>query len=130
MSGVEVVGLALAVAPLVISALEHYRKGLQAFKIWAKYERDFERLCDSIELERTKFLNTSERLLEAILSPSQVSTLMRLPDEMRWADVTVQREIGKVLGRSLRVFCNAARTFQEALARLAYELQASRSTKV
>lgn len=117
-TGVEVVGLALGVVPLVVSGIEHYRKALEPFGIWARYRKDLSSLKEILDLEMAKFLNTIQLLLAPLLSPPHLARIIEQPQGPHWLDWETQQQLVSRLGYSYGPFSNAVRDFHEAM----YEL--------
>ena len=96
MSGVEALGFILAALPLLISAAEHYREGLQPFKEWKRYPLEVEAFSRDLEGQRCLFRNTCEALLRAILSEEMgaetLEALLAEPGGEAWKDARFERK--------------------------------------
>ncbi len=66
MSGIEVVGIALAVFPLVISLLEHYQDGYDTLRDYAHFRREFTHLVNELNREQIIFRQHVEGTLRSI----------------------------------------------------------------
>ena len=122
-TGVEIAGLILATAPLVVSFLERYRKGLEPFQRWARYRKDIKRLTIDIRLEVDKFLLTFEHLLEGTVSPDQLTVLLHEPNNALWHSQMVQASVHILLGVAYESFCEGLHNFYEALFELHKKLE-------
>lgn len=121
-TGVETAGIVLAIFPLIISALEHYRKGLEPFVIWAKYHRELGSLRRLLELEEAKLLNTCERLLEPIVSTADLAVLISEPGGNRWKDKELQSKLRRLLTTAHQSFLDALENINEELTELSAKL--------
>jgi hypothetical protein len=115
MSGLEIAGLALAVAPLIISAIEHYRQGLKPFKVWARYHRELGLLQNVLNVEVAKLLDTCEQLLQSIVPHAQLHELITHPGGPHWQDPILQDKLKQLLSRSYSSFMSALGEIKDAL---------------
>lgn len=128
-TGIEVIGLTLAIAPIIISGIEHYREGIRPFKLWAKYEKDLCKLREILDLEMAKFWNTIQHLLAPILPPARLAAILDQPQE-NWFDPRTQNELIIRMGYAYSPFVNAARNFYEAMDELREKLESQHSKNV
>ncbi|KAK1458400.1 hypothetical protein CCUS01_09499 [Colletotrichum cuscutae] len=75
MSGIEGVGVVLGTIPLLISALEHYRHGASAIRIWRRLQ------------------DVSEKLLTGIVPDSKVDDMVNDPFGPAWHEDAVRKMI-------------------------------------
>jgi hypothetical protein len=66
MSGIEVVGVTLAVFPLVISLLEHYQDGYDTLRDFAHFRREFTHLVNELNREQIIFRQHVEGTLRSV----------------------------------------------------------------
>lgn len=90
MSGLEVAGVVLGSLPLVISALEHYAKGVHTAKRYWRYKSELRALILQIDTERGIFINTLEQLLSGLVRIEHMSDFLSNPGGKIWQDVDVQ----------------------------------------
>jgi hypothetical protein len=64
-TGIETAGLVLAVLPLVISALESYKDGLQTIKRLYHSEAQLRKLIRTLKVQRSKYRTNLEKLIKA-----------------------------------------------------------------
>jgi hypothetical protein len=114
-SGIEIAGLALAIAPFIISAIEHYRRGLEPFKIWARYRRELGLLRDILDVENAKLLDTCEQLLQSVVPQDELQKLITHPGGPHWQNPVLQDKLKRVLGRSYSSFISALREIKDTL---------------
>jgi hypothetical protein len=104
MSGIEVVGLILGGLPLLISAGEHYREGLEPLKKWIRFRKDFIGFIDRLDIERQLYRQMLQRLLlSAGVSHSQVELYMD-SSFAGWQRENVQESVERRLGSVLPAF--------------------------
>lgn len=115
MSGFEVAGAVLGAIPLVISALEHYQQGVRVIQRWRKYDKELQSLIRNIETERVKLQNVCEKLLDGLVPPSQIDTMVENPGGDLWMDEEIQAKIRVRLWRSWAVFEQILRDIQAAI---------------
>ena len=65
-TGIEAAGLMLAILPILLSAAEHYRDGLQSLKEWRRYPREVDSLYWDLKGQQSLFRSTCEILLRSI----------------------------------------------------------------
>jgi hypothetical protein len=114
-TGVEIAGLALAVAPLIISAIEDYREGLEPFKIWARYRRELGLLRNVLDVEIAKLLDTCEQLLQPVVPQAQLHELITNPGGPHWQNPVLQDKLKELLARSYSSFMSALGEIKDAL---------------
>jgi hypothetical protein len=96
MSGLEVAGVVLGALPLVISALEHYREGVNTTKRYWRYKKEVDSLILQVKTERGIFINTLEQLLTGIVKTEHMAGFTSEPGGDAW------RVVGKLLENRLR----------------------------
>ena len=87
MSGFEVVGVVLAVIPLLISAVEDYEKDLHPLKMLlypGKYRKELLRLGRTIRVQRDLFEGSLETLLSPAVSTGELHVLLKDPNGPAW----------------------------------------------
>jgi hypothetical protein len=115
-TGIEVTGLALATFPIVVKGVSFYLDAATKVKEIRNYEGVLERLVRQLEMEKTKFENTCEFLLEAVLPADRVAALVG-GDLKAWEDSDFQ----DALAQCLRT--NTATAFTKAVAALNMSLR-------
>src|SRR5438105_2430540 len=86
MSGaIEVVGIALAVFPLVISFLEHYQDGFDSLRDWVFFRREYTHLVNNLNREQIIFRQHVEVMLRSITdSEVELKEMMDNAEDERW----------------------------------------------
>ena len=83
--GIETAGLVLATFPIVISFLEHYVKGVETIRKWRFYSRELDIYARKLEVERVKYLNTTENLLlDIVKSEDDLASMLSDPESAPW----------------------------------------------
>lgn len=93
MSGLEVAGVVLGALPLVISALEHYAKGVDSIKRYHKYRIQLQSLIDAIKTQQVIFADTLEQLLTGIVRIEEMSTFIENPRSRPDVDLRLKRRL-------------------------------------
>ena len=97
MAGVEAIGLALGIFPLLISAIEHYDDILRPFNRYRGFTSKAQRFIDELETERTIFRTECQLLLAAVTSPKIAAEMLRNHHHSCWNDDDVRdRLIGQL----------------------------------
>ncbi len=96
MSGFEVIGVILALIPLVTGGIDRYKRVRDG-----QESRQLER---SFKTQRVIFLNTIEELIYPLVSDSQLQTLLKDPNGRLWQDKQLSASLEKLLGGAYPVF--------------------------
>ncbi|KAI3322271.1 hypothetical protein HD806DRAFT_501542 [Xylariaceae sp. AK1471] len=104
MSGIEVVGLILGVIPLVISGMEHYADGVSTLGRYRKYKLELKTLINILDTEKTKLMNTCEKLIIGLVPSWRIEAMIEDPFGEVWRDEEIQKKIRCRLWRSFIVF--------------------------
>jgi hypothetical protein len=122
MSGFDVIGVVLAVVPLVISALEHYEKGVSAIFRYQHYKREVKDITLVLRTEEALYSNICELLLSDIVSPDELRLLLEDLGGSRWSDPELSVKLKTRLGHSYNVYMgrvqDIASVFEEFKVRL------------
>lgn len=134
MSGVEIVGFLLASLPLAISAVEHYRDGLDPLKDYLRYDRTLKTLRTRLRLQETLYKGTLQRLLISELSEAQASVLFqgskRLVDTKEWGTKEIEEKLHRKLGDQYQTFIDVVGEMETAMTKLMYKLDIDIQGKV
>ena len=129
-TGVETAGLVLAAFPIIVSLIESYRKGLEPFRIWAKYCRELKLLRKVIDTESVKLLNTCEQLLEPLVPQKKLATMIMHPGSPSWKDPALHSRLESLLGVSYQSFVGALDDIKEVLDELNEKLDVALDPRV
>ncbi|OBT70027.1 hypothetical protein VE03_00654 [Pseudogymnoascus sp. 23342-1-I1] len=102
MSGIGIVGLLLGSIPLVISALEHYKEGIDVIKDIRNYRSTLKSLKTKLSIQEELYRGTIKRLLLTELSQVEVHALFPEPgSEGRsalWGTEDIEDKLRRKLG--------------------------------
>jgi hypothetical protein len=115
MSGLEVAGLVLGALPLVISALEHYAKGVQTAKRYFRYKSELKALILKIENEQCMFINTLELLLGGIVRIEHMSELLSNPGGDAWKSAEVDSKLKDRLRNAHKTYLKNIKGMERSL---------------
>ncbi|KAI5805713.1 hypothetical protein EDC01DRAFT_609846 [Geopyxis carbonaria] len=108
MSGFEIVGVTLGAIPVLISALEHYSKGVRTIENMAKYETVYENLLISFGTGLSIYRSSCETLLGPLELPeAQLRNLLEEPEGVAWEDEELSERIRERLGISYKPYKSA-----------------------
>jgi hypothetical protein len=134
MAGIEVVGIILSSLPLVISAVEHYRDGLQPIKEYTHYERTLRGLRIRLKIQQNLFEGTVKRVLVSELSQYELQSLFPTPDvpaqASGWGSEEVEEKLRKKLGVQYQSFMDVVIEMETSMAELMFKLDLDMSGKV
>ncbi|RYP11317.1 hypothetical protein DL764_000135 [Monosporascus ibericus] len=121
MSGLEVVGITLAIFPLIISGLEHYQHGRDTLALFRGYAKELKMMTLKLATEYERFQNTCEKLLAGIVPAVDLEDMIKNPSGMWDGELTAQR-LQRRLHRSFSAFQQTTKMMQEAIMELKEEL--------
>lgn len=134
MAGIEVVGILLSSLPLVISAVEHYRDGLQPLKEYTHYDRTLRGLRIRLRIQQNLFEGTLKRLLISELSQYELQSLFPTPDvpaqASGWGSEEIEEKLRRRLGIQYQSFTDVVIEMETSMAELMYKLDLDMSGKV
>lgn len=108
MSGIEIVGLVLGSVPLVISALEHYKEGIDVISDFRNYRSTLKSLKTKLSIQEELYRGTLQRLLLSELSPFEVHALFPEPgaegSTALWGTKDVDVKLRRKLGAKFDLF--------------------------
>ena len=104
-TGVETAGLVLAVFPLIISALEHYREGFEPLKDWWKFQTEFIAFIHVIGEQALLFDENLEELLSPIISSdAEMGELLQNPMGSAWGDPQLETKLRARLPKFFEIY--------------------------
>ncbi|KAF1959280.1 hypothetical protein CC80DRAFT_533456 [Byssothecium circinans] len=103
-TGIEIVGLVLAVLPLIISALEHYEEGVSTIEKFFRYKREIRSIIEALATENTIFKNSCEQLLSDFLGPVELAEMLQNPRGETWSQPHIVTELRARLDRSYDIY--------------------------
>ncbi|RWA11650.1 hypothetical protein EKO27_g3446 [Xylaria grammica] len=115
MSGFEVVGVVLGSIPLLISALEHYERGIKTIQIVRRRAKVMHSLAIALSTEQTILRNTCETLLGGIIDPGDMGPLLADPFGPLWKDPYTEAIVERRLDHTLKDFKALVHSMKEAV---------------
>jgi hypothetical protein len=122
MSGVEVAGLVLGAIPLVIAALENYANGVSAIHKLLKYEVQIKEMLTRLRTEYHIYQNTSEKLLNGLVSSTDMKKLLLDPGGEPWRSKELNTMLRDRLQGSFDVYMSNIEMMNDALLRMRQRL--------
>lgn len=110
-----VVGLTLAVLPLLISAAEHYEDILQPFVRYRNFSSKVDRFQQHLRIQRTIFRNECRILLESVVEHDIALRMLEDRDHPQWLDQSVDNRLLKQLDSSKDACITIITQIQEQL---------------
>lgn len=78
LTGVEIVGIALAIVPLCITALEHHQDEIRPFKMLFRYKTQAQKARQQFGVVHSRFRQVIELIIRDLsLSPSHLNALLK-----------------------------------------------------
>ena len=130
MSGIEIAGLVLGSVPLLISACEHYAEGLETIHRWWRFEREISATKRVLIAEQVILQGTCERLLDGLVSASQLEHLLENAGSEEWKDTDLDRKLKRRLGKSYGPFHACTLEMQKLVIALNEMLEVGTSSEV
>lgn len=106
MSGVEAIGLALGLLPLLISAIEHYDDIIRPISRYRNFASKAGRFLDELETQRTIFRTECQLLLAIAAGPEVAANMLLDHRHSLWNDMAISRRLTDQLG-SLSPTCKS-----------------------
>ncbi|TGJ79461.1 hypothetical protein E0Z10_g9299 [Xylaria hypoxylon] len=115
MSGFEVIGIVLGSIPLLISALEHYERGIKTIRMFRHRAKVMHSLATALSTEQTILRNTCETLLGGIIDPKDMKPLLAEPFGTLWQDPETKALVERRLDHTLKDFKALVQSMKEAV---------------
>lgn len=130
MSGIEVLGIVLAVTPLIISGLEHYAGGVEAIKVIRHYGHEFHDVARRLTAEHVAFRNTLTILLNECVDVAVQKALMEDVTGAVWSGGEVEQALRHRLKVSYTSYIECVESIHKALNKFRQRLSIDESGKV
>lgn len=105
MSGIETAGLILGAIPLIITALENYKKIYRGTVSWKHFRREFIQYQNEITIQTTFFSANIEYLLTSVTcTPSELRALLDEPAGPLWSEPRIEEKIRERLPSSFKTY--------------------------
>lgn len=122
MSGIEIAGLVLGALPLIFSAIEHYKSGLDGPMAFFRWAGLLEKAVEELWIQYTYYEITLKTLLKDIKTTSELEEMMSAPDSPLWKDQDLEAELKIRLGNAYGVFVHTTKQIESQLESLAKSL--------
>lgn len=134
MSGAEIITFILAALPMTISALEHYRDGLDVLKNYWDYDRTLSNLRRRLEMQRILYEGTLKRLLLSELPETQAGAFFEdseyCMDIRFWKTKEIEEKLRHKLGGQYEVFMGVSKEMEAIMTKLMDKLEIDIQGKV
>jgi len=114
-TGIETVGLVLAIFPLLVSGLEHYAEGVETIKTWRRYRRELAGYARQLETQRVWYLDTLAELLDFVQSEGDLKAMMNDPGGPLWQQPKYDELLKARLDHSYKPYIDTIKAMLEAL---------------
>ncbi|KAJ9646305.1 hypothetical protein H2204_000968 [Knufia peltigerae] len=130
-TGIETVGVVLAILPLVVNQLDAYVQGIETLKGFRnkRYRRQLEEYSTRLGTQHAILLNSLEQALEGVVEyEEEISDLINCPLGSFWKDQAFQRKLRRKLDRNYDVFIRTTTEISRELQFLSAKLGLDSST--
>jgi hypothetical protein len=122
-TGIEAVGLTLAVIPLLVNQLDGYVRGIEKVKLLRRYRRELAAYSRGLATQRAVLINTLIQTLGGVVNDEhEVSDLIDNPQGPGWKDPVLQTKLRMRLDRNYDLFLDNMSGLNELILRLSKKL--------
>ncbi|OCL09405.1 hypothetical protein AOQ84DRAFT_438997 [Glonium stellatum] len=122
-----IAGLVLGAIPLLISALEHYDRGLDPLKAFFQWKGKLSESLRELWHEHTLYTLTLRLLLKDITTPAQSDEMMTDPRSELWTSGKVVENIQAKLGFAYEAYFNVVKEMEDSMKMLSKHLDIARA---
>ncbi len=123
MSGLEIAGVVLGAFPILLSALEGYRKLARTAGLWFNIREEHQKCKNEVNAQRVAFtVNLKRLLLPLDINDTEMSRLLNAPGGEEWNDATITLKIQEHLRESYSVFMETAENMRNVAEELKEEM--------
>jgi hypothetical protein len=123
MSGIEIAGIVLGGFPLLISALEHYRDGAEAFSDFLNFKHVYKKCRRDVKYLQLCFEGTlKDCLLPLVVDDDALGRLVSDPLGKEWKDQSLETLLKKRLPESYGLYMEMIEEINDIMAKLKEEL--------
>lgn len=116
MSGIEVIGITLAVFPILVNGLNNVTSGVETIKRWKRYRLKLQEYADIVEAASVFFFDTLDELLgDVVDSDEELELLLETPGGILWKKPEYEARLRKRLDRSYSSYLKTVSTLVRAL---------------
>ncbi|KIW09891.1 hypothetical protein PV08_11992 [Exophiala spinifera] len=124
-TGIETVGVVLAILPLVVNQLDNYVRGIETLKGFRnkRHRRQLEEYSTRLGTQHAILLNSLEQALEGVVDyEDDISDLINCPLGSSWRNQEFQRKLSRKLDRNYDVFVRTTTEISRELQYLSTKL--------
>ena len=115
MSGIEIAGLALAVLPILMTAVQQYNSCLTPIKRFRRFSTEAQDHYEELMIQRTIFRNHCRNLLEEVVDHDAASAMLNSLTQKSWSDQSIDEQLASKLGESLEACIAVVRLIGQRL---------------
>lgn len=131
MSGIEAAGLILGALPLVIAAVDRYRKSAEVLGNFWKFKRSYQKCMRELEYLQLAFsANLQELLLPLICDDGQIMSLMSDPGGPAWQGQELEEKLQGRLSTAYELYIHSMEDIKEVVQQLGHELDVEKLSEV
>jgi hypothetical protein len=94
MSGIEVLGLVLAIVPLFITPIEKYEHGYGILAEWVEFRREYGDFSNRLRFQRIRLRQLAETTLRSVTeSEAAMQTMLENPKSEKWKDPAITERL-------------------------------------
>ena len=112
MSGLEGLGIALGILPLLVSAIEHYEDVFRPFHRYKDFAPQLARFQRQLMAQKTIFRSQCQLLLIPLTDIDTTADMLNVPGHSMWASTELAQKLKDHLGQSAEA-CIATMTEME-----------------
>lgn len=123
LTGIELAGLVLAIFPLVISGLEHYRDGFETVESWWTFRTEFTGFIIDLGTQLAIFDENLELLLSPFVTDEAVfAKLLEDPGGAPWRDPGLEKQLRQRLPKTYDLYMELVAKMYDSLTALQKKL--------
>ncbi|KAF2738523.1 hypothetical protein EJ04DRAFT_585903 [Polyplosphaeria fusca] len=130
MSGVEIAGIALAVLPLIINALEDYEEGLDPIKSFMRWEKELPKCIRKLRNQHVHFEQNMRLLLEPITTDYELAEMLSDPNGQYWKDGEMSEKLRERLQESYHAYQGTIGDIERIMKKIASKLDLDRAAEL
>jgi hypothetical protein len=130
MSGIEIVGLLLGAAPLLISAIEHYNDGLDPLKAFIQWKGKLSQALRDLWHQHNLYYMTLCILLKEITTAAELHDMMTNPRSSLWKSGEIGQRIQTKLGVGYMGYLSTIEEIEDTMTTLSSHLNIDRASRV
>lgn len=123
MSGFEVVSLLLAIFPVIVSAMEHWRESAEVMENWTKIKPKYKKCRREMRIQEEFFRqNIEQYLLPLVVDEDELNLLISEPCGLAWKDPALETRLRARLPKAYDLYLETIEELGEVMKSLQDEL--------